>query len=477
MTMVAGNISMSSPASTTSASSTTSAGNTAAAGTGGFTATLNQVMGQSTSADAETGGNAGNLLTMMAIPQETEAGAEGAEALLELLPALLDGLKELDTEIEADPELLAVLQNWIQQVQQLLSDASSNNGADQEASATITLLAQEPATIRFAVQDALTQLVALTGEQQNPEAATKAAQLLQSLQTLTKNTDIFPKELWSSVAKAVEQLEPDVPKVIVKQEVNQALSQTKSTHATVEASSQGQSSTNLNQGNAQTKPAVPVVQTQATINVVNAGEHELTVDAAPEATLADGKTAPVTTTAGQLVVQNHGTTATGPAASTVHVRQFASEMTEFVVQKLDIVKQLGITEAKISLRPDHLGQLDIKLSMQNGQLVAQFVTERIGAKDLLEQQMSQLRANLQSQGIQVSKVEVTHNESASSYMYQDGKGSGSQQQQSGRRSKQRTEEESDDAVKMSEMVEELRNWNEEQRVEREGNTTSFTARA
>ncbi|MEK3786590.1 flagellar hook-length control protein FliK [Paenibacillus sp. FSL K6-1230] len=436
MTMVAGNISMSSPASTTSTSSTTSAGNTATTGTGGFTAALNQVMGQSTSGDSGAESSTGNLLTMMVVPQE--ADVEGAEALLNLLPALLEGLKELDDEIEASPELLAALQNWLQQVQQLLPSDLSNNGTGQAVSTTITLLAQDPSTIRFAIQEALTQLVALTNNQQNSQVANKAARLLQSLQEMMKNTDVFPKELEASVDRAIKQL----PSVAVRP--------------------------------AETNEMKQVLPTALNLSRSDAQENASASN--QESSLLDAKTTPITT-AGQLVVQNHGTSSTGPATSTVHIRQFTSEMTDFVVQKFDIVKQLGVTEAKISLRPEHLGQLDIKLSMHNGQLVAQFVTERIGAKDLLEQQMSQLRISLQNQGIQVSKVEVTQSESASSYMYQDGKGAGSQQQQSERRSKPRTEEESEDAVKISEMVEELRNWNEEQTAIREENTTSFTARA
>jgi flagellar hook-length control protein FliK len=153
-------------------------------------------------------------------------------------------------------------------------------------------------------------------------------------------------------------------------------------------------------------------------------------------------------------------------------------MTEFVVQKLDIVKHTGLTEATIMLRPDHLGQLEVKLTMQNGHLVAQFMTEHSGAKDLLEQQMSQLRSSLQSQGIQVDKVEVTHNESLSSHMYQDGRGSGAnQQQQSNQRSKARGREESEDAMKVAEMAEELRNWTAEQRADDMNRTGSFTAQA
>lgn len=78
----------------------------------------------------------------------------------------------------------------------------------------------------------------------------------------------------------------------------------------------------------------------------------------------------------------------------------------------------------------------------------------------------------------MDKVEVTHNESLSSHMYQDGRGSGAnQQQQSNQRSKARGREESEDAIKVAEMAEELRNWTAEQRADDINRTGSFTAQA
>lgn len=127
------------------------------------------------------------------------------------------------------------------------------------------------------------------------------------------------------------------------------------------------------------------------------------------------------TTAGQLVLRS-GNVQTPVAKSEMAIPagQFVKDMSEFVIQKFEFVKQNGVAEAVISLRPEHLGQVDVQLSMQNGQLVARFMTEQVIAKDLLEQQITQLRATLQAQGIQVERLEVTQNTSLSSHMYQDG---------------------------------------------------------
>lgn len=120
--------------------------------------------------------------------------------------------------------------------------------------------------------------------------------------------------------------------------------------------------------------------------------------------------------------------------------------------------------------------MDVQITMQNGQLVARFMTEHTMAKDMLEQQMTQLRSSLQAQGIQVERLEVTQNSSIGSQMYQDGgrqPGSNSQQQ---RRSRER-EEQSDDAIATAGIQEELRNWRSEQVEGNELQRDTFSAKA
>lgn len=120
--------------------------------------------------------------------------------------------------------------------------------------------------------------------------------------------------------------------------------------------------------------------------------------------------------------------------------------------------------------------MDVQITLQNGQLVARFMTEHVMAKDMLEQQMMQLRSSLQSQGIQVERLEVTQNSSLGSEMYQDGgrqQGSQSQQQ---RRSRERGEQ-NDEAVTAASLQEELRNWRSEQVEDSDIKRDSFSAEA
>lgn len=111
---------------------------------------------------------------------------------------------------------------------------------------------------------------------------------------------------------------------------------------------------------------------------------------------------------------------------------FANDLTQFVVSSFSLqTSSDGLTEARISLFPQHLGHVEVKLTMQNGLLVAQFMADSLTGKEMLESQLSQLRSTLQSQGIQVEKLEVSQGQSFQSGMFQEGR-----QQQSGQSSKQ-----------------------------------------
>jgi flagellar hook-length control protein FliK len=96
---------------------------------------------------------------------------------------------------------------------------------------------------------------------------------------------------------------------------------------------------------------------------------------------------------------------------TVNSLYFTRDMTQFVMNQLHIVQANGVSEATITLYPQHLGQVDVKLTMQDGVLTAQFTAGTALGKDLLENQLPQLRAALQTQGLQVDKLVV--NQSAS----------------------------------------------------------------
>lgn len=116
------------------------------------------------------------------------------------------------------------------------------------------------------------------------------------------------------------------------------------------------------------------------------------------------------------------TTAKAVLPAQVPVQQFAEQIEKFLVKQFLLRQGNGVSEAKITLNPEHLGQVDIRLVMHNGQITAQFMTDNVMARDLLENQMSQLRAALSSQGLQVDRLDVVQQPASSSntsFMHQE----------------------------------------------------------
>lgn len=100
------------------------------------------------------------------------------------------------------------------------------------------------------------------------------------------------------------------------------------------------------------------------------------------------------------------------------------------------------TETTIRLMPEHLGQVEVRLSMQNGQLTATIVTESAMAKDALESNLAALRANLQTQGVTVERLVVSHNQTNGfqSGMFQEERGRQSQGRESDRDQRSRKDD-------------------------------------
>ncbi|MEX2415313.1 MAG: flagellar hook-length control protein FliK [Paenibacillaceae bacterium] len=108
-----------------------------------------------------------------------------------------------------------------------------------------------------------------------------------------------------------------------------------------------------------------------------------------------------------------------PSLHSVSAQEFAEEMTRILVKNMSITQLNGSSEAKISLVPEHLGQVDVRISVLNGQITAHFIAESAQARDLLELQLPQLRASLQQQGLQVDKLEVDQQNNLGSSLFQD----------------------------------------------------------
>lgn len=75
-------------------------------------------------------------------------------------------------------------------------------------------------------------------------------------------------------------------------------------------------------------------------------------------------------------------------------------------ERVNLMLRQNIQVAEIRLDPVGLGQMQIKVDMQQDQAQVQFVVQQPQAKELLEQQMPRLREMLQQQGITLSEGNV-----------------------------------------------------------------------
>lgn len=440
---------MSSSVSSPSGSGKASAAGQTTAGVS-FDATLAYQMnssGNSASATStEVAAKLESLLTQYS--SETDASLEG---LMELLQGLLQELDTMDHALMEDPSLLQELQNWLTQANVMLSGAASHAQGNANSS-EMSPLAFHPETIRFAVQDTISQLASMLSKSGQVDLQTEAAvkQLVQSFQSLLcQGTGTGETKASGSFDHILAQKQPDAAQPTVSTNTS---GQSASSQTTGQANAKWSSLTTSNQ-----------VEATASEFVMNEGDS----------LLEQG-----TVTAGQLALRSGTQVAVKPAAPPVPVENFSSEMTSFIINKLEIVKQTGFTEARISLNPEHLGQVDIKLTMQNGQLIAQFMTRSTDAKELIDQQMAQLRSALIAQGLQIEKIEVTQSSQPSNAnLYQDGRQPGSGQQQSQHRSKEK-DRPSDDAVLAANLTEELNDWIAEHQADDERvQAGTFTAKA
>ncbi|GIP56546.1 flagellar hook-length control protein FliK [Paenibacillus woosongensis] len=467
MSQFISNLSAGNPAAGVMVSANGKAGGSQAAGQAFDQTLVAMLLGNAASAE---GGAPLQSLGLLGLTNSDEQQAADAELLN--LQAVIDGLlgqlDELDQAMEKDPSLLFVLQAWLQGVQLITEpahgDAAVVNGAD---GAQISVLAQHPETMRFAIQDALIQLMNTSGQLSGASSSTlPSQQLLEVLQQVLG-------------ARQAANLTLDQPSGGNTANANWASILENSIQTIVSNASSQTGGNRSNQQSADSQTAHTILASHATQNM-GKGSLVHVAGAAESTGVADAEelgnvlhTGNVVT-AGQLAMRDGLAAPVKPAAPAVPVEQFGKEMGAFLVNKFEVVKLQGMSQARISLYPEHLGQVDVRITLQNGQLIAQFVTEHAFARESLEGQMAQLRAALQAQGLQVNKLEVTQNSSLSSHMYQDGRqqSSDAHQQQNNKRREVREE----DLLALGDLNDEWHDWISEVRAREENYGSSFVAR-
>ncbi|WP_027084305.1 flagellar hook-length control protein FliK [Cohnella panacarvi] len=374
------------------------------------------------------------------------------------LVALLGQLGITQSEGQPD-ELLAILAKLVEQLGQLEQDGqlqSDNN--DQLAALLVAfqgILQQieiaQPSTGTPAQEDS----VSLLDSEASPDARTTSQMLFAALKTtlqqvsdaLTRNPELLKQspalfgelqmlvktlndQVGTSAGATADQLQTvdDQTKIAVTRDPKlEAAGTTSSKEATNQAMT-------VSVDNKTAAPALrdPVWKFQ----VVKPGGENVSADglAANVAPVLSGEETAGTESQPAWTFLSQDAKAAAEAAQAkaampaqVPVQQFAEQMQKFMVKQFMLTQGNGTTEARLTLTPEHLGQVDIRIIMQNGQLTAQFMTDNVMARELLENQMSQLRSSLSAQGLQVDRLEVVQqpsNANTTSLLNQDGRQNG-----------------------------------------------------
>ncbi len=82
--------------------------------------------------------------------------------------------------------------------------------------------------------------------------------------------------------------------------------------------------------------------------------------------------------------------------------------------KASVVKE-NVSQIKITLRPEYLGDVSLKVVSENGIVSAQFLAENQKVKEIIEANFAQLKDMLNEQGVQVSALSVSIGSESSEY--------------------------------------------------------------
>ena len=83
-----------------------------------------------------------------------------------------------------------------------------------------------------------------------------------------------------------------------------------------------------------------------------------------------------------------------------------TEVLTQIVKKAAFNLKNGQTEVKIDLKPEFLGRIQLKISTENHQVMVRMLTEIPLVKDIIENNINHLKADLQNHGLEIDKFDV-----------------------------------------------------------------------
>ena len=86
----------------------------------------------------------------------------------------------------------------------------------------------------------------------------------------------------------------------------------------------------------------------------------------------------------------------------------APQILEQINAQIKKLVQTGpVTEMRIALYPENLGELNLRIVTQNGIVVAQFMAQNQRVKEIIESNLANLQEELEKQGLQVNELSVS----------------------------------------------------------------------
>lgn len=107
-------------------------------------------------------------------------------------------------------------------------------------------------------------------------------------------------------------------------------------------------------------------------------------------------------------VQNSDTVEAKAEVPQTTQADFVKDNVMRIVDKLSTQVSDGKYDFDVQLKPDFLGKVNIKLTMENGEIRMQIKTDDIGVKGLFADQASNMQAVLKDKGIAVTNIDVTY---------------------------------------------------------------------
>lgn len=102
----------------------------------------------------------------------------------------------------------------------------------------------------------------------------------------------------------------------------------------------------------------------------------------------------------------------------VRMTNLAEDLSGIMKSSLRIAGTGENAQIKVSIFPEHLGHLEIRLSTVDGKVAAQIFTSNLVAKEALDLQVHQLRNSMVQQGITVDRIEINQQGTGTNFSQQ-----------------------------------------------------------